>query len=127
MRHRFPASSCLGASLVLALMASITTLRADDMTAWTANQPCGSPASLDDGWTIASPDSVGMDGERLCGIAARLALRSSEVHSVVVARHGKLVFEQYFAGIDQPWGHTGGPHRIHGDHQARHAFGDRRA
>lgn len=104
MRHRFPRSFLLGASLVLALTASITTPRADDMTA-EQKQTCGSPAALDDGWTSASPDSVGMDGERLCGIAARLALRSSEVHSVVVARHGRLVFEQYFAGIDQPWGH----------------------
>ena len=23
---------------------------------------------------------------------------------MVIARHGKLAFEQYFAGIDQPWG-----------------------
>jgi CubicO group peptidase (beta-lactamase class C family) len=44
-----------------------------------------------------------MDGERLCGIAARLQLTGSEVHSVVVTRHGKLVFEQYFPGLDQPW------------------------
>ncbi len=108
MRHRFPRLILLGASLALALTASITTLRADDMKSGQNNQPCGSPAALDDGWTIASPDSVGMDGERLCGIAARLGLRSSEVHSVVVARHGKLVFEQYFSGVDQPWGHKAG-------------------
>ncbi len=31
-----------------------------------------------------------------------------EVHSVVVARHGRLVFEQYFTSIDQPWGHKEG-------------------
>ena len=92
MRHRLPRLLLIGASLVLALTASITTLRADDMKAG-HDQPCGSPTALDDGWPIASPDSVGMDGERLCGIAARLGLRSSEVHSVVVARHGRLVFE----------------------------------
>lgn len=107
MRHRFARPFLLGASLVLALTASITTPRADDMTA-EQKQTCGSPAALDDGWTIASPGSVGMDGERPCGIAARLALRSSEVHSVVVARHGRLVFEQYFTSIDQPWGHKEG-------------------
>lgn len=107
MRHRLPRLLLIGASLVLALTASITTLRADDMKAG-HDQPCGSPTALDDGWPIASPDSVGMDGERLCGIAARLGLRSSEVHSVVVARHGRLVFEQYFAGIDQPWGYKEG-------------------
>jgi CubicO group peptidase (beta-lactamase class C family) len=76
------------------------------------NLACGSPVSLDDGWNTASPDSAGMDGARLCGIAARLQLTGSEVHSVVVARHGRLVFEQYFPGLDQPWG----------EKEARHEF-----
>lgn len=65
---------------------------------------CGMPAKLDDGWTIASPEGVGLDTVRLCGIEQRLKLTGSEVHAVVIARHGKLAFEQYFAGIDQPWG-----------------------
>lgn len=108
MRARLFHLPLLGASLALALLVSGTDLRADGMTTEQHNQPCGAPASLDDGWTIATPDSVGMDGARLCGIAARLALRSSEVHSVVVARHGRLVFEQYFSGIDQPWGQPEG-------------------
>ena len=97
-------SRFLGASLALALIASVTTVRADDMASEQRRPACGSPSSIDDGWVTASPESVGMDGARLCGIAERLQLRSTEVHSVVVARHGKLVFEQYFAGIDQPWG-----------------------
>jgi CubicO group peptidase (beta-lactamase class C family) len=69
---------------------------------------CGMPAKLDDGWTIASPDSVGMDGAQLCGIEHRLALRNSNLHAVVIARHGKLVFEQYYSGVDQPWGRPAG-------------------
>jgi CubicO group peptidase (beta-lactamase class C family) len=108
MRNRFPRSHRLGASLALALIFSATDVRADSMTLGQRNLACGSPSSLDDGWSVASPDSVGMDGARLCGIAERLALRGSEVHSVVVARHGKLVFEQYFPGIDQPWGQPEG-------------------
>ncbi|WP_375787247.1 serine hydrolase domain-containing protein [Bradyrhizobium sp. Pha-3] len=104
MRNRFSLLHLFGAGLVLALTVLGTDARADGMTPPQQDQPCGSPAALDDGWAIATPDSAGMDGARLCGIAARLGLRSSEVHSVVVARHGKLVFEQYFAGIDQPWG-----------------------
>jgi CubicO group peptidase (beta-lactamase class C family) len=67
------------------------------------------PVTLDDGWSIASPESVGMDGALLCRIASRLQLTGSEVHAVVIARHGKLIFEQYFAGIDQPWGYPEGP------------------
>jgi CubicO group peptidase (beta-lactamase class C family) len=102
-------SCLLGASLALALIAPVTTVRADEMVSEKGRLGCGSPSSIDDGWVVGSPVSVGMDGVRLCGIAARLQLRNSEVHSVVVARHGKLVFEQYFAGIDQPWGQPEGP------------------
>lgn len=67
------------------------------------NLACGSPAALDDGWATATPESVGMDGARLCGIAARLTERDANVHAVVLVRHGKLVFEQYFTGYDAPW------------------------
>ncbi|MGY4474140.1 serine hydrolase domain-containing protein [Bradyrhizobium sp. USDA 3364] len=108
MRNRLPLIHLFGASLALAFTVLGSDARADGMAQQQQDQPCGSPAVLDDGWTIAAPGSVGMDGDRLCGIAARLGLRSSEIHSVVLVRHGKLVFEQYFAGIDQPWGHPEG-------------------
>jgi CubicO group peptidase (beta-lactamase class C family) len=76
---------------------------------WGQTAPaCGTPAALDDGWTIATPESVGLDNERLCAIAARLKETEANVHAVVIVRHGKLVFEQYFAGYDEPWGRDGG-------------------
>jgi CubicO group peptidase (beta-lactamase class C family) len=68
------------------------------------NQVCGMPAKLDDGWSVTAPDSVGLDGVRLCTIEQRLKLTDSDIHAVVITRHGKLAFEQYFGGIDQPWG-----------------------
>ena len=74
------------------------------------NPACGAPAALDDGWTIASPESVGLDGARLCRIAARLKEIEANVHAVVIVRHGKLVFEQYFPGPDEPWGLDDGQH-----------------
>ena len=76
------------------------------------NPACGSPTALDDGWTTASPESVGLDGARLCTIAARLKETEANVHAVVIVRHGKLVFEQYFAGYDEPWGEDGGQHEF---------------
>lgn len=73
---------------------------------------CGTPTALDDGWSIATPESTGLDGARLCGIAARLKEMEADVHAVLVIRHGKLVFEQYFAGYDEPWGENGGRHEF---------------
>ena len=69
-----------------------------------SSPPCGTPTSLDDGWSIATPESVGLDSARLCAIAARLKETDANVHAVVIVRHGKLVFEQYFAGMDEVWG-----------------------
>ena len=86
-------------------------LLAASATAWgQASMACGTPSALDDGWAIASPESVGLDGARLCTIAARLKETQANVHAVVIVRHGKLVFEQYFAGYDEPGGQGGGPH-----------------
>lgn len=112
MRDRFPRLSILGASLVLALTVSGTPVQADSLAPGQQKSACGSPSSTDDGWTTASPDSVGMDGAQLCGIVERLGQRATSVHSVVVARHGKLVFEQYFPGYDQPWGQPDGQHEF---------------
>jgi CubicO group peptidase (beta-lactamase class C family) len=65
---------------------------------------CGAPLTLDDAWPIDKPENVGLDGARLCGIAARLKADNANVHAVVIVRHGRLVFEQYFSGYDDPWG-----------------------
>lgn len=69
---------------------------------------CGVPATLEDGWTVAKPEEVGLDGPRLCAIAGRLRVTNANVHGVVIVRGGKLVFEQYFAGYDEPWGGDAG-------------------
>jgi CubicO group peptidase (beta-lactamase class C family) len=94
---------CLGLTAMLVLAA---TAAARGQT----GTPCGIPTALDDGWTIATPESVGLDGARLCGIRARLKEMEADVHAVVIVRHGKLVFEQYFSGYDEPWDQGGGQH-----------------
>lgn len=109
---------CLGLAAVLlgatsAAQAQLTTMSLDQR-----NLACGSPAALDDGWITASPESVGLDGARLCGIAARLKEMEADVHGVVIARHGKLVFEQYFPGYDDPWGRDDGQYTF--DAATRH-------
>lgn len=62
---------------------------------------CGAPVARDDGWAIsASDDDKLIDRGALCKMADRLAT-SSNIHSVLVVRSGKLVFERYFSGPDQ--------------------------
>ena len=57
---------------------------------------CGIPVARDDGWPIASVnDDKLVDRDALCRMADRLASSGANVHAVVVARGGKLVFERY--------------------------------
>ena len=84
---------------------------------------CGMPTVLEDGWTTAKPEDAGLDGARLCAIAARLKATDANVHGVVVVRSGKLVFEQYFAGHDMPWGGCRRTLRVRRHDTARHALG----
>ena len=110
MRAGFPRIRRLCFSAVFSLAAFGALGQSNEVSLGQRNPACGSPASLDDGWATASPESVGLDSARLCSIADRLKLRDTDVHSVVIARHGKLVFEQYFSGLDQPWGQPEAPH-----------------
>jgi len=60
------------------------------------------PADFHDSWTVAAPDQEGLDPALICGIGPRLeALKEANAHGVVIARHGRLVYERYFAGDDR--------------------------
>ena len=64
-----------------------------------AAQTPARPAAPNDGWTAATPESAGIASERLAKMEA--AIRSGEfkkIGSVLIARHGKLVYESYFDG-----------------------------
>ncbi|RFB78138.1 serine hydrolase domain-containing protein [Methylovirgula sp. 4M-Z18] len=71
-----------------------------------AAQPtCGVPGNQKDGWEIATPASVGIDAAILCDLAHRIGdWKEANIHAILIARHGKLVFEQYYAGPDEKWG-----------------------
>jgi CubicO group peptidase (beta-lactamase class C family) len=77
------------------------------------------PHTLDDGWTTAALDTVGMDHrpiEQMTEAIRRYA--DWNIHAVLIERDGRLVYEEYFAGEDQAWGHALG--RVHFDGQTRH-------
>jgi hypothetical protein len=60
--------------------------------------------SLSD-WTIANPESAGLRREPLRDLVEWLdGIGQANIHSVLVVRHGRLLFEHYRAGEDQCWG-----------------------
>jgi len=62
-------------------------------------QTGSAPGTTSDGWVTAAPESVGVSVKPLQDMEA--AIRAGEfkkIGSVVVARHGKLVYEAYFDG-----------------------------
>jgi CubicO group peptidase (beta-lactamase class C family) len=62
------------------------------------------PPQFDDGWPTASVEEVGLSRERIEAFVQRIidtpvdSTRAQEDHSVLIARHGKLVLEEYFHG-----------------------------
>jgi len=72
-----------------------------------AQDDCGTPSAGGDHWPVASPQSVGLSDATLCPMVKWLSdWKEGNIHSVLVVRHGKLVFEKYFTGIDE---HLGNP------------------
>lgn len=64
------------------------------------------PADLDDGWETATLDEAGLDASMIEALVDRIratpddSARAPQLHALLVARHGKLVFEEYFNGYD---------------------------
>jgi CubicO group peptidase (beta-lactamase class C family) len=87
-------------ALCLALLASTYAAQAQDVRA-----DCAAPASLDDGWTMATPKEAGFDPDKLCPLDKFIGQwTGAEIHGVVIVRHGKLVMERYYKGTYAPGG-----------------------
>jgi CubicO group peptidase (beta-lactamase class C family) len=87
--------SLLGAAALAPLAGS--TVSAD------SPEGCGVPVARADGWPVASTHADKLvDRAALCRMTDRLAAsRTARIHSVLVVRHGQLVFEWYFKGSDE--------------------------
>jgi CubicO group peptidase (beta-lactamase class C family) len=63
------------------------------------------PSEEDDGWPVATPENVGISRSAIASFVQKLidtpidSLHSSDIHGVLIARHGKLVLEEYFHGF----------------------------
>ena len=62
------------------------------------------PLSFDDGWQTASPEDVGISRDGIQKFIQMIidtpidSVSAPEIHGVLIARHGKLVLEEYFHG-----------------------------
>jgi CubicO group peptidase (beta-lactamase class C family) len=69
------------------------------------------PPDIGDGWLTATLDDVDIDLEPLKEMIEReidpvaQSVHTHDVHGVLIARHGKLVFEEYFHGYHRNWPH----------------------
>ena len=77
------------------------------------------PARLDDGWAVAAPSEAGFDPAALAALTAEIENNNiRNVHAVIVEHAGRLVYEQYFSGLDERWGRSIGD--ISFDHDSLH-------
>jgi CubicO group peptidase (beta-lactamase class C family) len=65
------------------------------------------PIAEGDGWTVASLADVGMDAAPITRLIDRILTSTPSpddtlnIHSLLIARHGRLVLEEYFHGFDK--------------------------
>ena len=75
------------------------------LTRWDpGTEPCPTPASARP-WAVAAPAGEGMDAAALEALVTRAEQGElGNLHSILVVRNGRLVFERYFSGPDMTWG-----------------------
>src|SRR5689334_14406724 len=60
-------------------------------------RPSASVEGTQDGWALASPAEEHLDAEMISAMLGRVRSGTyRNVHSVIIARHGKLAVEEYF-------------------------------
>jgi hypothetical protein len=73
--------------------------------------PLLSAVQLDDGWPVSTLEKEGIDQATIEKFVQKLidmrqdSVSTSQVHSLLIARHGKLVLEEYFHGFDRDTPH----------------------
>ena len=69
------------------------------------------PVQLDDGWPVSTLEKEGIDQAAIERFVQKLidmrqdSVSTSQIHSLLIARHGKLVLEEYFHGFDRDTPH----------------------
>jgi CubicO group peptidase (beta-lactamase class C family) len=87
--------------LLAAMVFLAVAMSCDDIIDNGANYAYQVPQQTGDGWETASLGDAGMDTAPFIELMNHLLSRNDHhVHGILVARNGKLVFEEYFSGED---------------------------
>jgi CubicO group peptidase (beta-lactamase class C family) len=93
----------LGGALLVCLLAAACSSPNGRQTTTTTSQPSTGPTQRDywptAGWRTAAPADQGMDPEVLGGLDRQVADQYPQVRSLLVVRHGYLVYEHYWQGM----------------------------
>lgn len=82
-------------------------------------RPLDAPSQLSHGWRVATRNSSGLNAEKLRQLSSYFKKNAAEnMHSILIARHGELAFQEYYSGEDEKYnesiGHVDfGPEVLH--------------
>ena len=63
--------------------------------------PCGAPPLLRDDWQSDTPSHAHIDADGLCTVLRGVLAGPDNLHSLLIARHGRLITELYRSGSDR--------------------------
>lgn len=78
--------------IILTILFSLTACSHKD------KQTFSSPQTSDDAWEISEPDKAGLDKQKLEKLISNISNENPKLNSLVIARNGKLIVDEYFNG-----------------------------
>ena len=97
------AAKLTGCTIIAALCTlALSTFTTETAFATAPELDCGGPSDIHDGWVIGSPEQQGLDPALLCAMGKGVMDgKLPNVDSIVIVRHGVLVYERYFVYPNQ--------------------------
>ena len=89
---------------VRALAGAAVAMLMGCITSAAAEPRCGAPVGGSDRWSVAANAERSLDATALCEALPKFLPADANLHGIVVEQHGKLQFEAYFDGRDNPGG-----------------------
>lgn len=109
-------------SVTLSALVALFIIGCTEPTAQTSNNSIRIPAATSDGIAVGSLSDAGMDTAEINKLQHEITEGVyPNIHSLLIMRNNKLVYENYWTGKDNAWGNDQGvrPHTIDSLHDLR--------